>query len=331
MIKRIVLAMAFVMMLTGIAVAEPVILKWGSFEPAVGWSIKDVWGPYIEKANKIAPDVLQFKLYPGGTLGKNPLTYFKLVEDGVMDIGWLMNPYKPGRFVDDVVFNFPYITTNVTEPTLAVNALHKRGLLRGYDNLYPVALVTTGQFNLATNFPVKSPADLKGKKIRGSSKIQFELIKALGATPVNVPITKAAESISRGVIQGCIAEPLALSVFRVADVAKYFTIIPLGCVPVQMSMSRKRYNALPAKARAFLDNHAGLRLALIWALQDDKTTSSIIEGWEKDPKSTVFIPNAEQRKEWDAMMKPVFDAWLKADPRNEKLYQAYMEELALYR
>lgn len=331
MMKRIVLVMAVLIMFTGVAVAEPVVLKWGSFEPAVGWSIKNVWEPYIEKANKIAPDVLQYKLYPGGTLGKNPLTYFKLVEDGVMDIGWLMNPYKPGRFVDDVVFNFPYITENVMEPTLAVNALYEKGLLRGYENLYPVALVTTGQFNLATNFPVKSPADLKGKKIRGSSKIQFELIKAFGATPVPVPITKAAEAISRGVLQGCIAEPLALTTFRVADVAKHFTIIPLGCVPIQMSMSKKKFESLPQNAKDFLEKHAGLEAAKIWASENDMTTHKIIAGWQADPKSTVFIPDEEQKKEWNALMKPVFEAWLKEDPKNEILYKAYQEELAKIR
>ncbi len=328
MIKRIILAMTVFMMLTGMAMAGPVILKWGSFEPSVGWSNKNVWGPYIEKANKIAPDVLQYKFFPGGTLGKNPLTYFKLVEDGVMDIGWLMNPYKPGRFIDDVVFNFPYITTNVMDPTLAVNALYKRGLLRGYEKLYPVAIVTTGQFNLATNFPVNSPADLKGKKIRGSSKIQFELIKAFGATPVPVPITKAAEAISRGVLQGCIAEPLALHTFRITDVAKNYAIIPLGCVPIQMSMSRKKFNSLPDNAKAWLDKNAGLEVAKIWASENDKTTGSIIAGWQKDPKSTVFIPNAQQNKEWYALMKPVFDNWLKADPKNEIVYKAYIEELA---
>ncbi len=329
MIKRFFLATAVLMLLTGTVLAtDPITLKWGTFAPSPAWENRLVFGPWVEKANKIAPDTVQFKFYVGGTLGKNPMTYFKLVQDGVMDIGFLMNPYKPGRFADDVIANFPYLSDNGMDPTLAYIGLYKKGLLRGYDDLYPFALMTTHQNILSTNFPVNKPDDLKGKKIRASSKIQFEYIKAFGATPVPIPITKAAESISRGVIQGCIADPAAMLTFRVDDVAKYHLIIPLGCVPIQLGMSKKRFNTLPEGVKRVIEKHAGEKISRSWAYHNEAIIQKALTKWQNDPKQTVFIPTPEQHKEWKARMMPVLEAWTKESPRNAALLKAYKEELS---
>ncbi len=329
MMKRLFLTMVVFMMLTGsVLAADPVTLKWGTFEPPVGWSVTNIWNPWISELNKIGEGVLQHKMYSGGTLGRNPMTYLKLVTDGVMDVGQILNPYMPGRFIDDVVCSFPYLAEGSLKPTVAMSRLYERGLLRGYEGLHPLAITSTNQVSLHTNFPVTSPTDLKGKKIRAAGKIQFEFLKALGATPVPIPITKAAESISRGVIQGAMTEPLAITTYRIADVAKYHAIVPLGCVIIMQTMTEKKYHSLSADARALLDKYAGIPLARRWGEINNVHNKEIIEKWKKDPKHIVFIPNAEQTKEWKKLTAPVLEAWLKESPKNVALLKAYKEELA---
>ena len=47
------------------------------------------------------------------------------------------------------------------------------------------------------------------------------VMTAFGGTPVGIPITKTAESISRGVVAGTMSDLNALASFRIADVARH--------------------------------------------------------------------------------------------------------------
>ena len=332
MMKRLIVILIVNMWLIGGAwAADPVVLKMASFEPAQGWSNVRVWGPNIEAFNEAAKGVLKIEFYTGGTLGRNPMTYLKMVTDGTIDMGWVMNPYHPGRFMDDMVCYFPYLAKNVTESSLAIYRMYQKGLLRGYDDLYVVAMVTTGQNNFHTTFPIRSPDDLKGKKIRAAGKIQHNLLKALGATPVAVPIPKAAESISRGVIQGAVAEPLAIRAFRIDDVAKYHTFISLGCVAIMYPMSKKKYESLPSQARALLDKYTGELWTRRWSELNIQSTKELIEGWKTDPKHTVYFPSTKETEQWKAKFAPVLESWKKENPKGEDLLKTYMAEMAKVR
>lgn len=326
--KKLMIALALFMMLTGsVIAADPVVLKMGTFEPPGGWGNAYVWAPLIEDFNKVAPEVVKIKFYTGGTLGKNPLTYLKLVTDGVIDMGWVMNPYYPGRFKDDMVSYFPFIDKNVYEVALSMQRMYKKGLLSGYDDLYVLAMAPTNELNLHTNFPVKSPDDLKGKKIRAAGKIQFELLKAAGATPVPIPITKVAESISRGVIDGGVTEPLAMSAFRIDDVARYHTMVPFGSVTVMYAMSKKKYQSLPANARAILDEQTGEKWVMKYCDENEKTRAKFIEKWKNDPKHNFYYPSTAELQDWKARFTPVMEAWKKENMNSELLIKAYMDEI----
>jgi len=331
MIKRLVLAMAVFLMLTGTVAAGPVILKWGSWEPTVGWGNKNVWISWIKEANKIDPDTLQFKFFPGGTLGKNPFSYVKLVRDGVMDIGLIPNTYHPGIFPDDQVLSIPFLAKTSYEACIAIWRLYENGMLRGYEDYVPLAIYMSTPYMLTTTFPVSKPADLKGKKIRAGGRLQFKLIEALGATPVPLPITKSAEGLSRGVIQGALASPNLVETFRLSSVAKYHLVLPFGVTNGMQAMSKKGYDRLPDKAKAFLKQHTGEKIQKIWGKRNDASHHKILSKLQKDPKHTVFIPTPEQTKEWMAVIKPFIEAWKKEDPKNEEVYNACMEELVKLR
>ena len=172
---------------------------------------------------------------------------------------------------------------------------------------------------------------MKGKKVRAAGKIQYKLIEAVGGTPVAVPITKAAESISRGVIQGAIAEPLAIHAFRADDVAKYHTRVSFGCVAIMYPMSKKRYESLPANVRALLDKYTGEPWSRQWCEQNITATEEIVNQWRKDPKHTVHVPSGSELQQWKAKFAPVLEEWKKETPNAEKLLDAYRAEVVKVR
>jgi TRAP-type C4-dicarboxylate transport system substrate-binding protein len=332
MIRKLLGVLTVFIMLTGAAfAADPAVLKMATFEPPQSLVIARIYRPLVEEFNKAAKGVLKIELYTGGTLGRDPMTYLKKVNDGTIDLGWIMNSYHPGRFMDDMVCHFPFIAKNVRESSLGIYSMHQKGMLRGYDDLYVAALVTSNQMSFHTTFPIKSPDDLKGKKIRSSGKIQHNLITALGATPVAIPITKTTESLSRGVIQGAVTEPVAVRIFRIDDIAKYHTFIPLGCVTLMYAMSKKKYESLSSEARALLDKNTGEPWTRRWGERNTQITKEFIKEWEQNPKHTVYLPSFNEMEQWKAKFAPVIESFKKENPKGEDLLKAYAAEIAKIR
>ena len=56
-----------------------------------------------------------------------------------------------------------------------------------------------GVFHSSTKL-IKAPADLKGKKVRGPTRLVTKLLSALGATPVGMPLPQIPDALSRGTI-----------------------------------------------------------------------------------------------------------------------------------
>jgi TRAP-type C4-dicarboxylate transport system substrate-binding protein len=210
--------------------------------------------------------------------------------------------------------------------------MYKKGMLRGYDGIIVCALNGQPPYHIHTNFPVRKPEDIKGKKFRtGSSKLQHDLLVACGGTPVAIRVNKIAEVVSRGLVQGTISEWDAMKIFRVNDVCKYHCMVSFGCNTMMQAMNKEKYESLPAEAKAVLDKHMGEPFVQIFAEGWGNSAKSIHEEVEKDPQHSIYIPTDAEMKMWKARMDPVIEAWKKENPRGEDLIRAYKEGVAEFR
>lgn len=114
------------------------------------------------------------------------------------------------RIVEDIsVFNAPFIYRNAAHAMKATDArtspvlqdlnkqLIEKGSMRVVGNFY------RGARQLSAKFPVKSPADLKGKKIRGVPlKLWNTMLSGMGAIPTPVEITELMTALSTGLVDG---------------------------------------------------------------------------------------------------------------------------------
>ncbi len=331
--KRLALFSVFAIFMFFVATswAKPVTLKFGTFEPPKGWVFVNIIKPFFEKVEKDSEGTLKIDMFTGGTLGRNPTKYIKLIQDGVMDIGWVLNSYQPGRFPDDLVFNIPFVANNPMEGTLAANRMVSKGLMEGYHKVVPLGIFCLNQYSIHTTFPVTKPDDLKGVKLRLSGKMQHRVFKTLGGTPVGIPVTKAAETISRGVVKGTILEWNGINTFRIIDITKNHCMVPFGSTIATVLCSKKKYDSLPEKARAAFEKHRGEPLGRLWGEKQAINERNIMERTMKDPKHSVYIPTSQEMEIWKAKIQPAIDAWLKEKPKNELLLKTYKEELAKIR
>lgn len=242
------------------AAADTATLKFASFVSPMSINNRVSIPAFIEAVEAASDGTLKIEHYPGGTLGSSPATQLKLVEDGVVDIAEVVAAYTPGRFKELEMFELPFVFNNSREAGLTANAMYEAGQLTGFDDLHLVGIIEVGPYALHSAKPLAGPSDLRGQKVRAGGATQVEMIKRLGAVPVGgISATKIAENISRRVLNGTLMDDGNLFNFRIADAAEHHVInVPLGNVAVIFPMRKDTYEALPAKARAALDQYAGV-------------------------------------------------------------------------
>jgi TRAP-type C4-dicarboxylate transport system substrate-binding protein len=327
-LTRILSVLVAALAISAPARSQQITLKLSAFIPDQAPTFAQVIKPWAEAINAEGAGILKIDLFPGGALGGNPGLQPKMVTDGVADIALVIPAYSPGRFPDNEVMELPNIVRNSTESSVAISRLYDRGLLRGYDDFHVIMLSTTNPYAIHTKEPVKTMADISGRKLRAGGPVASAAMRALGAVPVGMPITEVAENISRGVIDGTGGDWDVMYSFRIIETAKNHYMATLGTVPVAILMNREVYEGLPDAARALIDKHSGEALSRRFGGVHDGIQASKLAETKSDPVQTIVLPSQAELAEWDATMAPVIDTWVRGHPNGAALFAALEEELA---
>ena len=324
----IVTLTAFLILSAGPLFAEPITLKFANFEPAQAKITTQIFNTWVEEVNKAGQGIIKIDIFSGGVLGRDPGTQLKVILDGIADIAWILNPYTPGRFPDDQVVNIPGVARNNIEAGVALQRLYDKGMLRGYDDIIPIGCTTAYPYYIHSDYPVKIPEDLQGKKFKATGQMQHVLLEAVGGTPVGMSITKVAESVNRGVLSGLLGEPNSMNTFRVYEVVKYhLEKVDFGTSNQMVAMTKKRYNSLPAEARAILDKFRGEAFARYYGDRMNRIQLSALQKYKDDPKHKFYTPSAAETEKWFALMDPLVEKWKETHPNGENLLNTYRTEV----
>lgn len=311
------------------AQAAPIVLKFGTYEPAQAFSVVKVLNPWIERVNKAGEGVVQIQMYPNGQLGPDPTQQLKMIVDGVADITLGASvAYAPGRFPESTVTNVPFIANNMMEASIAVNAMYEKGAFSGWGDILALSMNAQPQYYLHTVKPVRELKDIAGLKIRTAGKMQQDLISAAGGTPVAESISKVAENISRNVMQGTVGEWQGMDTFRVVDVAKCHTYIPFGTNIFPVAMNKRKFDSMPAKAQEILMANSGMSLLTAYCHEWDGFNESVEKRERADANVTNIDLTPEQKAPWEAALGKAVDAWVSTNPKFPGVVEMYREEVA---
>ena len=117
-----------------------------------------------------------------------------------------------------------------------------------------ISWITSGARSLFTQKPVRTPADLKGQKIRVmASPVMISTMKALGANGVPVAWGELYNALQTGVVDGAENNPPSLISMKFYEVSKYFTLDEHMRIPDVNIVSTKVYNKLTKSQQAAID------------------------------------------------------------------------------
>ncbi|MDO9482936.1 MAG: TRAP transporter substrate-binding protein [Hydrogenophaga sp.] len=302
-------------------------LKFTSFEPPMANITGNVLMPFAREVSAASQGTLQIDMFPGGTLGRNPLQQLKLVTDGIADIGWIVLPYTPGRFDDTEVVGLPFVSTNATEASIALHRLYASGALVGFEGLKMLAVGATPPVGIHGKQPVRMPADLRGKRVRVSGDHLTRMVEALGGAPVSLGAGQIAESLSRGVVDMTLNNWGFVGDFKVNEVSSEHFEIGLGAVAVGVVMRKDRFDALPAAAKSAIEKYSGEVLARKIGEAFDRQEKEVRERVSKSGKNQVVQPSPADTDAWKKATEPLNESWRMAKPRNQRTYNAFVEQL----
>ena len=205
------------------------------------------------------------------------------------------------------VFDLPFIFSDYDGLRKVTNGAVGKQLLAKLEpkGIRGLGYWDNGFKSFSLNSPVKSPADLKGKKLRiQSSKVLEEQIRTLGGLPQVMAFSEVYQALQTGVVDGTENPISNLYTQKMHEVQKHLTITEHGYLGYAVIVNKKFWDGLPADVRGQLEN--AMEQATRYANQIAKVENdSSLEAVKKSGKTTVYVPTKEERLAFKKALVPV--------------------------
>jgi TRAP-type transport system periplasmic protein len=261
--------------------------------------------PEMFKAiEKETAGAIKWKLVPGGQLADGKGT-FAAVKDGLMQGGMGIVTYSPNT-IPSVYAIYSTVILGHNDPVAASGAALEVLYLRcpscldelKKQNQVALGGWTTSAYVLACTSPVKSPADLKGKRVRATAG-NAELMRAAGGVPVAVTLTDAVGLLQRGGLDCQHGVADWLKTFGYADFTKYVVDQPLGITGPALGflINRDTWGKFtPEQKQVHIKQAAWMSAKMAignFLISNEETLATLV----KDKGVTILKADP---KEWDA-------------------------------
>ncbi|WP_226581529.1 TRAP transporter substrate-binding protein [Acuticoccus sediminis] len=279
----------------------------------------DMLVPWAERIERASNGRIKIEIYPAMSLGGTPPQLIRQVRDGVVDIIWTVNGYTPGLFPRSEVFELPTVfTNNVKATNLAMRDLFDEWLSQDYEGIHVLwNHVHAGQALQMRDKLVRSPDDTAGLKLRVPGPTGTNVVEALGATPVNMPVPDLPQALATGAVDGALIPWEIILPLHLQDVTKYQIEGPemerFGTTVFQVSMNKDRWDSLPDDLKQIINDNTGPEwlgeVADVWIAADKRAIDVAVESGNEH-----IVLTAEEMDKFNTVMEPVVQKWIDAHP-----------------
>ncbi len=337
-IRALILAAASVLALTSTASAqqtETIRLTIGSSHPPVIPWVLAMRNTVVQKTNKAlearnSKYRIEWNEAYGGTLYNFENT-IEAIEQGIADFGWVGTLWEPAKMpLQNIMFATPFVTN---DPKIAVKVMdelmnkspHFKAEWETQNAIY-FSATSSDSYELFTKTPIRTMADLKGKKILAAGAVGAWM-EGLGATAVNAGIPNFYNMMQTGVGDGVILIPSGAVPIKLHEVAPHVTYANLGAVTFgAFAANKKKWESLPQEVRDVL-----LPIAREYAAENirivQEREKSGLDRMQKEGAKIAKLPD-DERNRWAAAMPNLAKTWVEAAEKRgqpgRQIMQDYM-------
>lgn len=255
---------------------------------------------------------LTMKLFPAGQLGAGPVQQYKRVVEGVADITFGLQAYTPSIFPRTMLIIPPGKGTTGVNSTERLLSVYDEHLAQEYQDVKLLGVFTTAGPVWAATTDVSTMDGLKGAKMVPYAAMTTPIFEALGAVPVQMPVTEMYTGLSTGTIDGVTAAYSNVSPpWNFWDVSSHFVDnVPIQFAVFFVAMNKERYQGLSDEHRAIIDDLAGEVFSLKGAESFDAADANSVAAMESAPQManvTVVSVSAEERAKMDTAVAAGLD------------------------
>lgn len=293
------------------ATAQDTTLRFASITPEAGYIHSEHLAPFAEAVEEASGGSLTLDLQPVGVYGQAG-QLLDLVENGIVDMAWIVNGYTPGRFERSGVIELPFLYDSAEEATDAYYTLFEEDLIaEDFEGLHVIALWTHRPYGTFTNgTPVETAEDFAGLKMRVPSDVTAQTVEALGGAPVGMPVTEIAEALRLGTVDGSMFPYEAVAPFGLEGLFTHFTNTGTLATRFAVVMNEDAHARLSEEQRVALDGLSGREFSMAMARGFDEAEAEVEARYREDPEVTVIDPAPEVLAAMREAVAPVLEDWV---------------------
>jgi len=297
--------------------------------------------PWTQKVEKESGGRLHFHLYPAMQMGGGPSQLFDQARSGDAELVWAGTGATADRFATLEVFELPFMANSTPGSSRALWEYVRMSDLAHmeFDGLRVLAIHHSDapHFHMRDR-AINSLSDLIGLRIGVPSRIARNLLVALGASPVEMPVARVSDALAKGELDGALLPWGVVPALRIEESVKYHSEIDpksprLYSSVYVLAMNAAAYKSLPDDLKqVVLANSGAETSAWLAKVFDDGAANARKRATVRG--DAINVLSADEVAKWKSAAQTVIDEWIKAlDQRGvqgKELIDSAREALAEY-
>jgi C4-dicarboxylate-binding protein DctP len=288
--------------------AEPIAIKF-SHVVAVDTPKGQAAEFFKKRVEELTQGKVKVEVYPNSQLYKDKEEMEALQMGAVQMLAPSLAKFGPLGVKDFEVFDLPYIFNGYDDLHKVTQGPIGQQLLAKLEpkGVKGLAYWDNGFKSLSANTPIKTPADLKGKKLRiQSSKVLEAQMQALLAIPQTLAFSEVYQALQTGVVDGTENPVSNFYTQKMQEVQKHMALTDHGYLGYAVIVNKKFWDELPADIRSQLD--IAMKEATDYANQIAKEKNDKdLEAVKASGKTEVTTLTPAEKEAFRAILVPVHD------------------------
>jgi len=262
---------------------------------------------FAKRAAELTKGKVKVEIYANSSLYKDKEEMEALQIGSVQMLAPSLAKFGPLGVKEFEAFDFPFMFDDDAELHKITQGPVGASLMAKLEpkGIKGLAYWDNGFKSFTTNTPVKTAADLKGKKLRiQSSKVLEEQVRAVGGIPQVMAFSEVYQAMQTGVVDGSENTTSNIYTQKMHEVQKYLTITNHGYIGYAVIVNKKFWDGLPADVRGQLEQAMKDATNYVNKIAQEENDQAL-EGIRKSGKTVIYTPTKEERMTFKKAMGSV--------------------------
>ena len=262
---------------------------------------------FAKRAAELTKGKVKVEVYANSALYKDKEEMEALQIGSVQMLAPSLAKFGPLGVKEFEAFDFPFIFDDTADLHKVTQGPIGASLMAKLEpkGIKGLAFWDNGFKSFSANTPIKSAADMKGKKFRiQSSKVLEEEIRSVGGIPQVMAFSEVYQALQTGVVDGTENPHSNLYTQKMHEVQKHLSLTNHGYLGYAVIVNKKFWDGLPPELRAQLE--MAMKEATAYAnkiaLEENEHA---LEGVRKSGKTQIYVPTKEEKLAFKKAMAPV--------------------------